>query len=433
MDFILHQWNLLQELGKSNPMVAGAISLWGLGVITFLCRNIPTNIFMLIKRECTTSLSFDNSQIGTNSETFANFLIWFEKNKWARWTRTLALNGRYYSEAKGETGTVAGIGNGTHFFVYKNRLFFLTRSQMTGSGAFNNVMYSINIVGLTRDRNIILSMINEFVYDPPNDKLGIYKYDKDWDRVADINHRHLDTVIIDSSIKNKIIKDIEIFKKSRQWYIDRGLSYKLVFVLHGAPGSGKSSFIKALASYFKAGIGLLSFQDIKDNNLDRALSTSSSNNFVLIEDFDSTKSTKSRIKEGRVGSKNLSDTRNTDTPVIEVSDRTLTLSGILNALDGVVSLDGTIIFMTTNVLNDIDPAILRAGRVDHIYELGKLRDKEVREYVELMFPNEFRSTTIVFSDIMGCDLQKLYLEHRDNCQDFVKSIPKKLKSIHLES
>lgn len=42
----------------------------------------------------------------------------------------------------------------------------------------------------------------------------------------------------------------------------------------------------------------------------------------------------------------------------------VTLSGLLNALDGVASSEGRIVFMTTNYLDRLDAALIRPGRVD---------------------------------------------------------------------
>jgi chaperone BCS1 len=42
----------------------------------------------------------------------------------------------------------------------------------------------------------------------------------------------------------------------------------------------------------------------------------------------------------------------------------VTLSGLLNALDGVASSEGRIVFMTTNYIDRLDPALIRPGRVD---------------------------------------------------------------------
>jgi hypothetical protein len=102
----------------------------------------------------------------------------------------------------------------------------------------------------------------------------------------------------------------------------------------------------------------------------------------------------------------------------------LTLSGILNALDGIASLHGTLIFLSTNTLDAIDPALLRKGRVDHTYEIKRLTHVEVLDYIELMYPGRSAEPTECFSDILGCDLQALYFEHHDNFDQFIAAIPK---------
>ncbi|CAG2065589.1 unnamed protein product, partial [Timema podura] len=42
----------------------------------------------------------------------------------------------------------------------------------------------------------------------------------------------------------------------------------------------------------------------------------------------------------------------------------VTFSGLLNCLDGVASTEARILFMTTNYLDRLDPALIRPGRVD---------------------------------------------------------------------
>lgn len=42
----------------------------------------------------------------------------------------------------------------------------------------------------------------------------------------------------------------------------------------------------------------------------------------------------------------------------------LSYSGLLNALDGVMSSDAQLVFMTTNHKQMLDPALIRPGRVD---------------------------------------------------------------------
>jgi chaperone BCS1 len=61
----------------------------------------------------------------------------------------------------------------------------------------------------------------------------------------------------------------------------------------------------------------------------------------------------------------------------------VTFSGFLNALDGVASGEERIIFLTTNHLDRLDPALIRPGRVD----LAALIDDAIPEQARMLFTN----------------------------------------------
>lgn len=77
----------------------------------------------------------------------------------------------------------------------------------------------------------------------------------------------------------------------------------------------------------------------------------------------------------------------------------VTFSGLLNALDGVASSEGRIIFMTTNHVETLDHALIRPGRVD------------LREYVGDATPSQIKKM-----------FQRFYDDHEELAQRFVKSL-----------
>jgi len=95
----------------------------------------------------------------------------------------------------------------------------------------------------------------------------------------------------------------------------------------------------------------------------------------------------------------------------------------LNAFDGIVSLDDRLIFMTTNVIDKIDAAMIRPGRVDHVIEIGLLKDSTIKQYIAMMFPGR-EAPQEQFAPIAGCHLQQKYLEHSEDYDAFVAAIPK---------
>ena len=67
-----------------------------------------------------------------------------------------------------------------------------------------------------------------------------------------------------------------------------GIPYRRGYLLHGPPGSGKSSFIQALAGSLSYDIALLNLSErgLADDKLIHLLSNAPERSFVLIEDID---------------------------------------------------------------------------------------------------------------------------------------------------
>lgn len=68
--------------------------------------------------------------------------------------------------------------------------------------------------------------------------------------------------------------------------------------------------------------------------------------------------------------------------------RTVSFSGLLNAIDGVRSTDGRILFMTTNHKEKLDPALLRAGRADVHIKLDFASYNQIEKLFLKFFPGE---------------------------------------------
>jgi mitochondrial chaperone BCS1 len=117
--------------------------------------------------------------------------------------------------------------------------------------------------------------------------------------------RPLRSVVLGGGVAEKIEEDVKAFLRRRQWYADRGkpalvashhdylisasgIPYRRGYLLHGPPGSGKSSFIQALAGSLSYDIALLNLSErgLADDKLIHLLSNAPERSFVLIEDID---------------------------------------------------------------------------------------------------------------------------------------------------
>lgn len=425
MDSILSLYSQFQELTKTNQVVAGAVSLWGLGVITYLVRNVPSKIWSFLSNQATTAFTVSNSGTGGNQIRYNLVLNYVLKQKGSRFSRSLSLRTTDLWDGdirKSEQEVQPGYG--THFFISEGRLYWYTRLKEESS-ATTHQKETLSITTFGRSHKPFYRFIEESLPFKEDDTLSHFKYtDRSWCLVSSLVKRDLRTVITTGGVKEDILANIEEFTKSEQWYKERGLNWKEVFVLHGPPGTGKTSLLKAIASHLNFRVYEMNLANMTDDSFSSALGSIGKNSICIIEDFDTVSSTGIRTParrapqeqdEYRVGDH--------DSSLYSL----LSLTTILNTLDGITSLNGVIIFMTTNHIDKIDPAILRKGRTDHIYELKYFTDKEVREYASLMYPGIDIPDGIRFSDVAGCDVYAAFKENKYDSDGFIKTLLSKDK------
>jgi len=67
----------------------------------------------------------------------------------------------------------------------------------------------------------------------------------------------------------------------------------------------------------------------------------------------------------------------------------LTFSGLLNGLDGVANPDGQIFVLTTNYIDRLDTALIRAGRVDVKIEFPVATPEQIERMFLRFYPTDF--------------------------------------------
>uniref|UniRef100_A0A914L0U5 AAA+ ATPase domain-containing protein n=1 Tax=Meloidogyne incognita TaxID=6306 RepID=A0A914L0U5_MELIC len=217
-------------------------------------------------------------------------------------------------------------------------------------------------------------------------------------------------------------------------YINRGIPYRRGYLLHGPPGTGKSSFISALAALYGHNICMLSLSDrlIDDAMLNHLMHNAplnsrkwyplllaSTHRFWLWPIFDpsfsvrlmcgSNPSTqpcdqfvakKNRRKSFLITETSFLVIEDVDSafggrhdgviqhnPVYDGLSR-VTMSGLLNAVDGVASAEGgRVLFMTTNHVERLDAALIRPGRVDVSQHFGNCTPIMFEQMFKRFFEN----------------------------------------------
>lgn len=173
----------------------------------------------------------------------------------------------------------------------------------------------------------------------------------------DLAPRPLDTVVLADGVLDHIVGDLTRFLAHEQQYSTMGMPWHRGYLFKGPPGTGKSSAAIALAQAHGLNVYYMPLSDLASNgSLFDSLRELQPRSVLLLEDIDVVRAASERV-EGQAES--------------------VTLDGLLNALDGAATPHGLVTIMTTNKPERLDEALIRAGRIDVHAEFGRANGDHV--------------------------------------------------------
>lgn len=184
-----------------------------------------------------------------------------------------------------------------------------------------------------------------------------------WNNRDDLPPRKLESVVLVAGVSEDLVADVEAFLSHEQVYARMGAPWHRGYLLKGPPGTGKTSLARAIADHFRLDVYYLPLSDVEsDSSLLSMIAGISARSMLLLEDIDIVTAARDR----------------TDEPA------GITMTGLLNALDGVMTPHGLITVMTSNHAEVLDDALLRKGRIDKQVHVGPLAAADVSRLVRVL-------------------------------------------------
>ncbi|PQK10250.1 hypothetical protein BB8028_0002g05740 [Beauveria bassiana] len=337
--------------GKSH---LGARVLCLYGLVTFLMRFAHGRVARVVEKYFTFSM-----EVLYTDDSYDALRNWVQSQPFATETRsTIVTLGKRAEPGNGATKNTLQYSpkNLRKSFWYKSKLLYLR--AVPEEGYLHRERFLLSCMGTSN------GILKDFLHDcqvtlekESESKTAIYMNSDDrWNLATRRGQKRIDTVILPDDVKKNFFDDIAEYldPEAVAWYAEHDQLYHRGYLLYGAPGTGKTSLSLAAAGQFGLDVYAMNLSKVNDATLSDLMRRLPTRCILLLEDIDAIESAKSR-ENSDAGSSTSSS---------------VTLSGLLNAIDGAGSVEGRALIMTTNHVDRLDPAVIRPGRVDKMVEFG---------------------------------------------------------------
>lgn len=398
-----------------NPIVTNILAISAAQILADSLKSKISTVLDWFREQFVVSVEIRNTDAAFEWVEF-----WLDSLPYAKTSRRLLLSTHKGSEENSfEPYIFLTPAPGHHVFYYKDNIIWLNRNS-DNDGTKVSKDYdsfkqkeSFHLTLIGRSQKIIQDLVEdiqktakEMLKQKPKFYTSIFG---SWYDRHEVNDKPIASVILPNNMEDKIIKDLKWFFDSADWYKDRGIPYRRGFLFCGIHGSGKSSLSMALAGELGLNLYMLNLNAARmtDDTLLDMMHSVKDHSLILFEDIDI-------VQPKRQGEKESTDK--------------VSLSGLLNVIDGPSAREGCVIIMTTNYKDRLDAALIRAGRVDVCVEFTYATTDQIYRFYK-RFYNEKTIVSIEYLEALCkdtqysmADIQQKLIENRTDQKGFLQAL-----------
>ncbi len=381
---------LKSVLSGHNLFASSGLLLMIIGGAGVYLRAVPERLWEWCVHQVTMQIT-----VKDEDEAFIWVKEWFLEQKFLRRVRRLDMD----TTLRGEQVSLVP-APGRHWFWHAGRPFvaeFWRSEEARGWSPKRTEWLTFSTVGRSQTRlRKFVAAIAESHERRVRSTSSVFYYDTYWIKAAGYVARRLDTVVLKPGEKEHLVEDVERFKGAKSRYLQLGIPYHRGYLFYGPPGTGKTSLASALARRFGMSIYAVNLNDFSDKSLKQAMNEVPPGAVILFEDIDCMSSQKARPEPPDWPLPGEPEEEDEKSKAAARSG--VTLSGLLNVLDGFSAPDNVLFIMTSNRIEALNPALLRPGRIDYRLYMGEASDEQKAELYRRFYPAASANEAAAFVD-----------------------------------